>query len=123
LKILIRAAFIFIFIFTALILTGTSKSEPGDFEGIYKVGDEYCRVTPVKMAFEVFWIKSGKSEIYFYSGTEKEIIIFETDPAYGDKPNSFYFNDASMQKGKFVRFDGKELKVEKNPEKSKKNQK
>ncbi|RHX87378.1 hypothetical protein DLM75_17960 [Leptospira stimsonii] len=83
----------------------------GEFEGIYTVGNRECRVTPIRMAFEVICKPSNKRKIFFYQGEDKEKRIFRTDD--GDSSDFFVFDDLSFQSGVFIGNDGIRRKVKK----------
>lgn len=83
-----------------------SKTEKGEFQGKFKVGDTTCTVKPVKMAFEVKWAKGSGVEVFFY----KDGNAFESE-AGGDR-NRFEFDDENYNTGTFYRADGKTFPVQ-----------
>ena len=88
--------------------TSASQSE---FEGRYKVGRTTCAVAPIKMAFEVKWIKGRGVMTFFFEKTTldgKSIFVSED---FGKGRDKFIFNDNSYDSGKFIRADGKVFKV------------
>jgi hypothetical protein len=89
--------------------TSTSLSE---FEGRYKVGNTTCTVVPIKMAFEVKWIKGQGVMNFFFDKTTpdgKSIIVSENS---GKGRNKFVFDDNFYNAGLFLRADGKVFAVE-----------
>ena len=78
----------------------------GEFGGKYQVGDTYCTVKAVKMAFELKWAKGSGTEMFFF----KEGTTFESSPDKG-QPDSFVFDDDTYNTGTFHRADGKTLPV------------
>ncbi|PJZ51378.1 hypothetical protein [Leptospira adleri] len=93
------------------LMFGVLPLRSDDFEGIYKVGNDDCRVKPIRMAFEVFCKKTKKKEIYFYQGEENNNVIFKTDD--GDLSTRFIFDDSSLKSGVFIGIGGSSLKVKK----------
>jgi hypothetical protein len=84
------------------------KTENGNFEGTYQVGDVTCTVKPVKMAFELKWAKGSGTIIFYYTG---EGVLEYSSEETGDK---FVFDDDTFTTGKFIRgSDGKEMRVKK----------
>lgn len=84
-----------------------SQSGPdGEFEGKYQVGDTFCTVKPVKMAYEIRWAKGTGVEMFFF----KDGSTFESSPEKGE-PNSFVFDDDKYNSGTFHRADGKTFTV------------
>ncbi len=85
-------------------------SPTGEFEGSYRVGPTSCTVTPVKMAFEVRWVKGSGSEIYNFEGRDEKGYNFVAEPEPG-KYNVFTFKDENYDSGSFTRADGKVFPV------------
>ena len=84
-----------------------TQTRPGaEFEGKFQVGDTTCTVKPVKMAFEVRWVKGTGVEMFF----TKNGTTFESSPDKGE-PNRFEFDDDNYNTGIFYRADGKEFPV------------
>ncbi len=81
-------------------------SPSGEFEGSYRVGPTSCTVTPIKMAFEVRWVKGSGSEIYNFEGRDEKGYNFVAEPEPG-KYNVFTFKDENYDSGSFTRADGK----------------
>jgi hypothetical protein len=96
--------------------TSDSLSE---FEGRYKVGNTTCKVMPMKMAFEVKWLK-GQGAMYFFFDKHtpdgKYIFISENLEKGRDK---FIFDNKFYNAGKFIRADGKVFPVERLKDKTK----
>jgi hypothetical protein len=88
-----------------------AKSEDGNFEGKYQIGDTTCTVKPIKMAYEVKWEKGKGSEIFFSEGRTNDKIIFVSEEKEGEKSNVFSFDDESFSTGTFYRGDGKEFAI------------
>jgi hypothetical protein len=87
-----------------------AKTEQGEFEGKYQIGETTCTVKPVKMAFEVKWEKGTGTEMFFWEGRANDRFIFASDPPKG-KANSFAFDDENYNSGTFYRADGKEFPI------------
>lgn len=83
-----------------------TDAEVGNFEGTYRVGETTCTVKPIKMAFEVRWKKGSGSMIFF--GEEGNRFVSQDK---GKGQDVFVFDDDSLDTGKFVRADGKEMTV------------
>lgn len=94
----------------------TNPEGSKNFEGTYQVGDTTCTVKPIKMAFAVKWAKGTGTEIFFYDNTASEQSggkkIFGTEDK-GKGKDQFIFDNDRYQSGKFIRADGKEIKVRK----------
>lgn len=89
--------------------TSASLSE---FEGRYKVGNTTCTVVPIKMAFEVKWIKGrGVMNFFFDKTTPDGKSIFVSEDL-GKGQDKFIFNDNFYNTGIFIRADGKVFTVE-----------
>ncbi|AOP33478.1 hypothetical protein A0128_06225 [Leptospira tipperaryensis] len=95
----------------SVVTIGVSPLRSGDFEGVYRVGNQNCRVKPIKMAFEVYCENTRKKEIYFYQGEENKNIIFKSDD--GTLSGRFIFKDSSLKSGVFIGGDGIRWKVKK----------
>lgn len=78
----------------------------GEFEGRYQVGETTCTVKPVKMAYEVRWAKGSGAMIFF--GEEGNRFVSEESGAGQD---AFVFDDESLDRGTFIRADGKQAAV------------
>ena len=89
--------------------TSASLSE---FEGRYKVGNTTCTVVPIKMAFEVKWIKGqGVTNFFFEKTTPDGKSIFVSENS-GKSRDKFIFDDNSYNSGLFIRADGKVFTIE-----------
>jgi hypothetical protein len=89
--------------------TSASLSE---FEGRYKVGNTTCTVVPIKMAFEVKWIKGhGVMNFFFEKATPDGKSIFVSEDS-GKGRDKFMFDDNLYNSGLFIRADGKVFTVE-----------
>ena len=89
--------------------TSASLSE---FEGRYKVGNTMCTVVPIKMAFEVKWIKGrGVMNFFFEKTTLDGKSIFVSDD-FGKGRDKFIFDNNLYNSGIFIRADGKVFQVE-----------
>ena len=89
--------------------TSASLSE---FEGRYKVGNTTCTVVPIKMAFEVKWIKGrGVMNFFFDKTTPDGKSIFVSED-FGKGRDKFIFDNNLYNSGIFIRADGKVFKVE-----------
>lgn len=93
------------------LILGVLPLRSDDFEGVYIVGNDECRVKPIRMAFEVFCKKTKIKRIYFYQGEENNNVIFKTDD--GDLSTRFVFDDSSLKSGVFIGIGGSRLKVKK----------
>jgi hypothetical protein len=87
-----------------------AKTENGEFEGVYQIGETTCTVKPVKMAFEVKWAKGSGTEMFFSEGRADDRYIFASNPPKG-KANSFAFDDENYNTGTFYRADGREFPI------------
>ncbi len=87
-----------------------SSSSSDEFEGKYQIGDTFCTVKPIKMAFEIKWEKGTGTEIFFSEGEANDKFIFASEPKTG-KANVFSFNDENYNTGIFYRADGKEFPI------------
>jgi hypothetical protein len=88
-----------------------AAQEPGNFEGMYKVGDTTCTVKPIKMAFEIKWAKGSGTMIFFYDETAGANSYSSEDTGKGR--DKFVFDDDRLTTGRFIRADGKEMPVSK----------
>lgn len=89
--------------------TGTTLSE---FEGRYKVGNTTCTVVPIKMAFEIKWVKGqGVMHFFFEKITPDGKSIFVSKD-FGKGRDKFIFDDNLYNAGLFIRADRKVFKVE-----------
>lgn len=84
----------------------TAPAKAAAFEGRFQVGDTTCTVKPVKMAFEVRWVKGKGAEMFF----SKDGMTFESSPESGGA-NRFEFDDEAFTTGTFERADGKSFPV------------
>lgn len=89
--------------------TGSVASE---FEGRYKVGNTYCTVKPIKMAFEVKWTKGKGSMIFFFGQTTQDGKVVFISKELGKGRDQFVFDDDRYNVGVFIRADGKVFAVE-----------
>ncbi len=85
-------------------------SPSGEFEGSYRVGPTSCTVKPIRMGFEVRWVKGSGSEIYNFEGRDGKGYNFVAEPEPG-KYNVFTFKDENYNSGSFTRADGKVFPV------------
>jgi hypothetical protein len=88
-----------------------AAAEDGNFEGTYRVGDTTCAVKPVKMAFEIKWAKGSGTMLFFYDETAGANSYSSEDTGKGR--DKFVFDDDSFTTGRFIRADGKEMRVSK----------
>ncbi|MEO7673411.1 MAG: DUF3828 domain-containing protein [Pyrinomonadaceae bacterium] len=84
-----------------------SGSTRGEFEGKYQVGETTCTVKPVKMAFEIRWVRGTGTEMFFY----KDANVFESEEDKSGGRNEFRFDDENYNSGTFVRADGNTFPV------------
>jgi hypothetical protein len=89
--------------------TSASQSE---FEGRYKVGNTTCTVVPIKMAFEVKWIKGQGVMNFFFETTTPDGKSIFVSKDFGKGRDKFIFDDNSYNSGLFIRADGKGFAVE-----------
>jgi hypothetical protein len=89
--------------------TGSVASE---FEGRYKVGNTYCTVKPIKMAFEVRWAKGKGSMIFFFGQTTPDGKVVFVSKKLGKGRDQFVFDDDRYNVGVFIRADGKVFAIE-----------
>lgn len=95
--------------------SSTASAVLSEFEGRYQVGNTICIVIPVKMAFEVKWLKGQGVMHFFYSQTTtggKPIFVSKD---LGSGRDQFVFDDNSYKSGQFIRADGKVFTLKKLP--------
>lgn len=90
-----------------------SAGESAEFKGEYQVGSTTCTVTPVKMAFEVRWLKGKGAEMFFFKEERDGKYIFESEKDKAGKTNRFVFDDGTYRSGSYNRGDGKIFTVKK----------
>ncbi len=98
-----------------LALDDTSETNGVDyeFEGMYKVGNTSCIVKPIKMAFQVKWLKGrGVMNFFFDQITPDGKTIFVSE-ASGKSRDKFVFDNNHYNSGVFIREDGKVFTVKK----------
>jgi len=83
-----------------------------EFEGRYKVGNTICTVMPIKMAFEVKWIKGQGVMNFFFDKTTPEGKSTFVSEDFGKGRDKFIFDDNFYNVGRFIRADGKVFTVE-----------
>lgn len=91
----------------AALMFGSLAHADDEFEGRYRVGPTSCTVTPVKMAFEVRWRRGVGHMMFFYepgAAAGRRVFVSEDKP---DGRDRFEFDDAGLNRGRFVRADGK----------------
>ena len=82
------------------------SSEPGEFEGRYRVGDTTCTVEFKNKGYAVKWAKgSGVEYFSFMDGTTFASSTVESEA------NKFIFDDENYNNGTFFRADGKTFSV------------
>lgn len=87
--------------------------ENAEFRGEYKVGTTTCTVTPVKMAYEVRWLKGKGAEMFFFKEERDGKFTFESQKDKSGKTNRFVFDDGTYRSGNYYRGDGKIFTVSK----------
>jgi len=90
-----------------------ASAENAEFKGEYRVGTTTCTVTPVRMAFEVRWLRGKGVEMFFYKEEQDGKHIFESEQDKSGRTNRFVFDDATYRSGTYVRGDGKIFTVNK----------
>lgn len=85
--------------------------ESSNFKGAFRVGPTTCHVTPVKMAFEVRWVRGSGVEMFFAKGSENGKVIFEAEPNKYPKRSQFIFDDESLTRGIYLRGDGRKFSL------------
>lgn len=95
--------------------TSSTSIVLSEFEGRYQVGNTTCIVVPVKMAFEVKWLKGQGVMHFFYSQTtaDGKPIFVSKDLGHGQ--DQFVFDDNSYNSGQFIRADGKVFTLKRLP--------
>ncbi|PXW86070.1 hypothetical protein C8R34_11649 [Nitrosomonas sp. Nm84] len=95
--------------------SSTASAVLSEFEGRYQVGDTICIVVPVKMAFEVKWLKGQGIMHFFYSQTtaDGKPIFISRDLGHGR--DQFIFDNNSYNSGQFIRADGKAFTLKRLP--------
>jgi hypothetical protein len=84
---------------------------PDEFEGTYRVGPTTCTVAPVKMAFEVRWLRGRGAMMFFFDGDSPfgpYSYVSERKPTGFDR---FVFSDRRLVAGVFIRSDGARFPV------------
>lgn len=89
--------------------TGSVASE---FEGCYKVGNTYCTVKPIKMAFEIRWAKGKGGMTFFFDKTTPDGKVVFVSEKLDKGRDQFVFDDDRYNAGVFIRADGKVFAVE-----------
>lgn len=95
----------------AALMFGNLARAGDEFEGRYRVGPTTCNVTPVKMAFEVRWQRGVGHMMFFYepgAAAGRHRFVSEDKP---DGRDRFEFDDDRLNRGRFVRADGKVFPV------------
>ncbi|WP_297325207.1 hypothetical protein [Nitrosomonas sp.] len=87
--------------------SSTASATLSEFEGRYQVGNTVCIVIPVKMAFEVKWLKGQGVMHFFYSQTTADGKPIFVSKDRGQGRDQFVFDDNSYNSGQFIRADGK----------------
>ena len=88
---------------------------PLEFEGRYQVGDTFCTITPVRMAFELRWARGKGVMRFFYNGTSAEgKPEFVSEDRHRGR-DRFIFDDDGYSSGRFIRADGVTMKVRRSP--------
>lgn len=87
--------------------------ENAEFRGEYRVGTTTCEVTPVRMAYEVRWLKGKGAEMFFFKEERDGKFIFESQKDKTGKTNRFVFDDGTYRSGNYYRGDGKIFTVSK----------
>jgi hypothetical protein len=77
-----------------------------EFEGRYQVGEAICIVVPVKMAFEVTWLKKQERMYFYFKKTTSDGKSIFVSKNLRNGRNRFIFDDASYNSGKFITIDG-----------------
>lgn len=95
--------------------SSTASAVSSEFEGRYQVGNTVCIVVPVKMAFEVKWLKGQGVMHFFYSQTTTDGRSIFVSKDLGHGRDQFIFDDSSYNSGRFIRADGKAFTLKKLP--------
>lgn len=90
------------------------NEESSNFKGEFRVGPTTCHVTPVKMAFEVRWVRGSGVEMFFAKEAENGKVIFEAEPNKYPKRSQFIFDDSSLTSGIYLRGDGRKFALGRN---------
>jgi len=85
--------------------------EDAEFRGEYKVGPTTCAVTPVKMAYEVRWLKGKGAEMFFFKEERDGKFVFESEKDKSGRTGRFVFDDGTYRSGNYYRGDGKIFSV------------
>jgi hypothetical protein len=99
-------------VFTSPQDTSETSASLSEFEGRYKVGNTTCTVVPIKMAFEVKWIKGQGVMSFFFDKTTPEGKSIFVSEDFGKGRDKFIFDDNFYNVGLFLRADGKVFTVE-----------
>ncbi len=83
-----------------------------NFEGTFQVGNTICAVKPVENGFELRWTKGAGAMTFYFQGNEDGKYVFSSEDN-GKGQDKFIFDDESLNTGKFVRADAKEMPVKK----------
>jgi hypothetical protein len=100
----ILSATVFFLFFVLSAATPTFIS--GEFEGTYRVGERACVVRPIKMAFEVNWVRSGEKTLYFYELDSRYGKYVYSMKKNGRGYDRFVFTDDRHVSGTFIRSNG-----------------
>lgn len=95
--------------------SSTASAVSSEFEGRYQVGNAVCIVVPVKMAFEVKWLKGQGVMHFFYSQTTADGKSIFVSKDLGHGRDQFIFDDSSYNSGRFIRADGKAFTLKRLP--------
>jgi hypothetical protein len=87
--------------------------ENAEFRGDYHVGPTTCTVTPVKMAYEVRWLKGKGVEMFFFKEERDGKFVFESEKDKSGRTSRFVFDDGTYRSGTYYRGDGKIFTVSK----------
>ena len=95
--------------------TARAAETTGEFEGRYRVGGTSCSVKPIKMAFELRWAKGKGAMRFFSDGVSADGKPRFVSEDHGKGQDRFEFDDGNYDSGRFIRADGKVLKVQRLP--------
>lgn len=103
-----RKSIISVAVFFTLVLLSAASSKfiSGEFEGKYRVGVQTCVVKPIKMAFEVTWIKKREKKVYFYELDSRFGNYAYISKSKGRGYDRFVFADDRHVSGEFIRSNG-----------------
>jgi hypothetical protein len=87
--------------------------ENAEFRGEYRVGPTTCAVTPVKMAYEVRWLKGKGAEMFFFKEERDGKFVFESEKDKSGRTSRFVFDDGTYRAGTYYRGDGKIFTISK----------